>query len=593
MKRFGIVWEKSIFIKLIIIFLTTMAVVYFLGINTYNNGSKTLKDELSTSALSHVRFFLESFENEIKRIKTHQYNFLNDDNLYKLTSVSEFISDVDRLEAVFRLQQRLISIKESSPYIKRAFVIIPSINMTISNNRSGTTSILIDEFNNLKTVPDLSKAQIIYLENGLYLSVAYPFTNAYNENEDPKYIVGIELSQNAIENSLRQFKSSAESGAILTNHTLEYTFGSQTNKEINRSILEFIKDKSVSSKLGIGRMKISENLYLGIYATSSYLNMTLCKYVKEDDILGPLKKYKFQFNIFLVALLLMVIFNYTSTYKYFYQPLNNLMNCFRRMEQGDLDFSIEHKKDDEFGYLYKRFNEMVENLKRLIEQVYKQKILAQKAELRHLQSQINPHFLYNSFFNLYNMVENEDYENVKYFTRQLGSYFQFITRSGLDEVTLQMEVNHARIYSEIQAKRFRNRIKLRFDQMPERFEGMMVPRLILQPIIENAFEHGLENKLENGEISVTFNTYDNYLRISVEDNGEGLSDEELKILTEQLKAEEVVESTGIINIHRRLRLRYGSGSGVEISKAQAGGLNVIINIGLGEEFANVPTSNCR
>jgi len=96
------------------------------------------------------------------------------------------------------------------------------------------------------------------------------------------------------------------------------------------------------------------------------------------------------------------------------------------------------------------------------------------------------------------MARVGDYDTLERFTEQLGEYFRFVTRSAADEVPLSAEVNHARVYTEIQAMRFSNRIKVYFDDMPEEYSKIQVPRLILQPIIENAFVHGLEKNLLMG-----------------------------------------------------------------------------------------------
>ena len=133
---------------------------------------------------------------------------------------------------------------------------------------------------------------------------------------------------------------------------------------------------------------------------------------------------------------------------------------------------------------------MLDRISSLIDQVYRQKILYQESELKQLQSQINPHFLYNSYFVLYDMAINEDYENLAEFARHMGTYFQYITRSSSHVSRLYDEVEHARIYANFQAHRFRNRIAMEFDQLPEDLHDCLVPKVILQPVIENAFELG-------------------------------------------------------------------------------------------------------
>jgi two-component system sensor histidine kinase YesM len=230
-------------------------------------------------------------------------------------------------------------------------------------------------------------------------------------------------------------------------------------------------------------------------------------------------------------------------------------------------------------YLYAGFNDMAENLQNLIEQVYQQKILTQNAELKQLQAQINPHFLYNSFFLLPRMIKREDIPNAAKFSKMIGDYFQFITRNSETEVTLSGEAAHARIYTDIQALRFEGRIRAEFGELPAEMANIYVPKLILQPIIENAFEHGLKNKASGGLLAVAFQKIENGFMISINDNGDELPEDELDKLNNALSNINVeTENTGLINIHRRIRLMYGGESGIRASRSEMGGLNVTIAV---------------
>jgi len=262
------------------------------------------------------------------------------------------------------------------------------------------------------------------------------------------------------------------------------------------------------------------------------------------------------------------------------------------VEAGDLEIKIEHKHDDEFRYIYRRFNAMLDKINLLINQVFTQRILTQKAELKQLQSQVNPHFLYNCFFILYNIAYAEGCDTVARFANQLGNYFQLITRSAKDEVPLSREVEHARVYTEIQTMRFSNRISVQFEELPECYAGLIVPRLILQPVIENAYEHGLARVKAGGWIHISFHPFDGRLCIRVEDNGEGLEAQEFQRLRDVFdnKIQEC-EATGMINIHRRLQIRFGAESKLAISGGEAGGTKVEIIIRL-QEGGNVQTTPC-
>jgi two-component system, sensor histidine kinase YesM len=214
--------------------------------------------------------------------------------------------------------------------------------------------------------------------------------------------------------------------------------------------------------------------------------------------------------------------------------------------------------------------------------------LTQRAELRQLQAQINPHFLYNSFFILYRMAKDEDYDNITTFLKYLAEYYRFITRDVQSEVPLASEVAHAHNYTEIQLMRFSRRISASFAELPERYRDMLVPRLILQPVIENAFEHGLKDVAEHGELIVEFIERDGTLLIGVEDNGTCLTDGDLDAMRSKLETgSEPFESTGIINIHRRLRLKFGEKSGLLLSRGNFGGLRVELKLEMKGQEADV------
>ena len=240
--------------------------------------------------------------------------------------------------------------------------------------------------------------------------------------------------------------------------------------------------------------------------------------------------------------------------KLIFQPLKNVVEAFKAVENGNLDAVIKHKKYDEFRFLYQGFNKMIEKIKNLFEQIYQYKILAQRAEMKRLQSQINPHFLYNSFYILHRLAEMEDNEGISIFSHKLANYYQYITRDGEDEVILEKEVGYAKIYTEIQEIRFNKRIKIEFGEVPDEFKNLRMPRMILQPIIENAFEHGLRNKVSNGLIRIDFEHIYGGIAIYIEDNGEGLEDEDIEKLVKSLdNVESIEEITAILNIHRRLQ----------------------------------------
>jgi two-component system sensor histidine kinase YesM len=180
------------------------------------------------------------------------------------------------------------------------------------------------------------------------------------------------------------------------------------------------------------------------------------------------------------------------------------------------------------------------------------------------------------------MVKSDDKENAVYFSRLMGTYFQFITRSKGSSVQLCKEIEHARIYTQIQGMRFVNRITIQFDPLPQEFEGVLVPRLIVQPILENAFQYALSDKLSDGVLRVRFASAPEYLIIDVEDNGDQLTDEKIQGLRENLDAGDIRmnESIGLLNIHRRLQAAFPDRGRLEINRSALGGMQVLLYIPL-------------
>lgn len=240
---------------------------------------------------------------------------------------------------------------------------------------------------------------------------------------------------------------------------------------------------------------------------------------------------------------------------------------------------LHYKKNDEFGYIYQQLNDIIGNIKVLIRENHEQKTLVQHAELKQLQAQINPHFLYNTYFILYRMARSKDTDNLITYTKYLGDYFKYITRNTFDEISLLEEVNHAKNYAKIQSVRFYHRIEVHFEDLPHEMQFVAIPGMLLQPILENAYEHGFNDTLNGGKLNIFYASEDDYNLIVVEDNGKGMTQVDIASTNKSLQSPATdIKVTGMINVHRRMRLKFGGESGVEVLAADSGGLRVVLRI---------------
>ena len=552
-----------------------MIPIYMLGLYIYQWGLNTVKKEIFQSTIAQSSFYLEGLENEIERIKILQYDCLNDENLNKLAVRWEIMEQHDIIESIRQLQQRLVTIRNSSEYIKNVGVDIYPIQRSISPD-AGITDFDMEEYENIRVPAGVKGAQIISYKGGLYLSTLQEGNLLAN---NPLYLIKIELDKDALKRALDQFNTYEESGSYLVSHTTCSDIIINQSNENSLYTKDIIKGLHHIDGDGMVSRDIDNKDYYMVYVESEYLGIVLVRYIPSEYIQTPVQHFYIWVWIFSISAVLMIIIYSFHVYRIMRKPMLELVDSFREVESGNLQVSIDHDTKNEFGYLYKHFNEMTRKLGMLIDQVYKQKILMQRAELKQLQSQINPHFLYNSLFMINTMVRVKD-DNIIPFTEYLGKYFRYITRNSSDYVPLIDEINHAKVYANIQLIRFPKRFEIQFDECPEQYIDFRVPRLILQPLIENAFEHGIGEKYNNGLIVVKFQTDEKGLTIIVEDNGNELSDQDIIDLQNSLAHtdDEMSEITGIINIYRRIKLIYGEESGLEILRSRLGGLKVMIKV---------------
>lgn len=555
----------SIYPRLLLSFLIVITPMYVLSLKMNEYGERNVRNEIEDSIHSRVSFYIHLLDNEFSRIISMQEEYVNDRDLRTLSLADPIISDIERREAIISIHEQLGRMNNTSPYILSATAYLPTTQRTIS----GTTQYSVlptEEYNALKTIQNRYDNPFVYWRNRLFIS--FPYSNlALINGQEPQFVIGVEINQEQVRQVLNRFAIGGSGGSMIMSADGAWAVTSE-NRGGNIALSELKPILDTFPKEGTTFVQEAqldgEKIWVVAERSVSH-GVMLLSYMPESEIIGSLTQYRMWYwmlsglSIFVIALFAYWIF------LQIHQPMRRLMRAFQRVEHGNLGTVLAHKRRDEFGYLYIQFNSMVAKMNELIHEVYEQKFRANLSELRQLQSQINPHFLYNSFFNLYRMAKNEENENIAMFSQHLGNYFHFITRTQQDEVPLQDEVNFARNYVDIQTFRFESRIVVKFDPVPEACRAIRVPKLIIQPLLENAYQHGLRNTIANGRLEVRFERVGGHLQIVVEDNGENMPELQYQELLRMLRTNSLdVETTGLVNVHRRLLLRYGSESGITV-----------------------------
>ena len=257
------------------------------------------------------------------------------------------------------------------------------------------------------------------------------------------------------------------------------------------------------------------------------------------------------------------------------RPMRGLMKAFDRMGAGALDQHIEPCGPWEFRRLIGGFNQMTDHLSSALQTIYDQRVYTQQIEFKQLQAQINPHFLYNTFYTISRMVEDEDNENARMACRYMGEYFQYITYSDSPMAALSREYNHAMNYLMLQKLRHESKLTIDAAPVPDEVADLLIPKLIFQPILENAFKHARRPADGTMTIRIRFRVGER-LEVIFENSAAELPEEVLSMNLDAPLPER--ETTALVNIQRRIRLCYGPDCGLSLGQSPLGGLTVTIRL---------------
>ncbi|WP_171056388.1 sensor histidine kinase [Paenibacillus sinopodophylli] len=260
-------------------------------------------------------------------------------------------------------------------------------------------------------------------------------------------------------------------------------------------------------------------------------------------------------------------------------PINRIIRAMRRIEDGNLDVRISEEAPAlEFEVMNSSFNRMIDQIQGLTINVLEEQLHRQKAELKHLQLQINPHFFLNSLNIIYNLAQVKDYQLIQEMTHSLVQYFRFMFRSDSPFVSLGDELEHTYNYLRIQELRFPDSLTYKLD-IPDSLLNVLVPPLMVQTFAENAIKHGMDSEYPlHIAIQVTFGSNpDGMLHICISDNGRGFRPEVLTLLQHNMERHNSNgEQIGIWNARQRLALLYGGQARITFSVADTGGARIDI-----------------
>lgn len=315
-----------------------------------------------------------------------------------------------------------------------------------------------------------------------------------------------------------------------------------------------------------------KNHFIGIQPISG-CDWTLAILTPSSDILRATRRYQQQTIILVILFIVLLIPVLYRTSKQLSSRIYVLKEYISRAVSSNFEIEPLCNGTDEIGVLTDSFNDMVRQISGLLKEQYKLGYEIKDLEFQVLQSQINPHFLYNTLDMIYWLGIDNEAPDVAEAAKELGRFYMLSLGHGETIVSLKNELDHVAAYINVQNMRFEDHFKLTIDVSEELYDYKII-KIILQPLVENAILHGIREKSsESGEITIRAWLEDGVITISIEDDGIGIPEEKLGTL---LTRGEKNSGYGVWNIHERIQLSYGTQYGLRYTSRPYIGTTVFI-----------------
>ncbi|MBO0992295.1 sensor histidine kinase [Bacillus sp. SD088] len=325
--------------------------------------------------------------------------------------------------------------------------------------------------------------------------------------------------------------------------------------------------------------EIEGRKYFITFQTSDYSHLTYYNILPYDNIAEKTKVMTHLMIIFIILMILLTIYVSRRSAKAISKPIEALTEKMKQVQNGrfeDVSFENEDFQKDEIGQMQKNFKLMLEKINELIKENYQKQLIIKETQYKALQAQINPHFLYNTLDSINWLARVNKMEKISNLAEALGNMMRNIISKKAPLITIEEEFDIIHHYITIQKYRYENRLHFSVQNIEE-IKKTSIPKLTVQPIVENAIQHGLEEIVSTCEIEIFHEIREKQLCIIVSDNGPGM---EKKTIQAIFEGRNKSKSTGIglHNINERIKLMFGDEYGIHIESKKGAGTRVIVKL---------------
>ena len=556
--------------QLFIYFLFLCIIPLLLAIQIiYSQGTKSIEHASTDFIKLYASQLNTTINNYVLQIDHTSRTIFSDYEMISFLKNESSYSTGDSIKHNLMISRQLIRFSDQLPFVEGVMIVSNEGNIYSTGNTKIET--VYNNLSNQTWFQDIIKAggQLVltpYYEKKTLKEREFDVFTAgrliKTQQGEPAGIILFELSSRsliAIDKDLFQLSKTYDAqiavhnktGELLFNMIPQYSVDTPKTKQANASPSSHPAEQAV----------------LSISNQSSTTGISVTIDVPEQKLYQRLDKFK-QLS-FLVTLIILIVISPISVWISYHitKPIRRLISSMKHVDQGLYMPIPNSTRKDEFNVLTQHYNDMILKIKHLIEDVLTSKIKQNEARFLALQNQINPHWLNNTLESIRMEAQMTGTPTVANMIKTLGKLFKLALNESNQPHRICDEIEYVETYLELQNIRFDDRFKLRIE-MDETLLNAPIPRLIFQPLIENSIIHGFLKHERNYHVTIKGICQNNKCTISIHDDGEGMSEQQLKSIEDLFKRNRVedtpTKSLGLKNISERLRLHYGESYSISI-----------------------------
>lgn len=569
--------RANLFVKMVAILLSLISVTLFFYGVSYRKDVGVITSQIETTDLNHLEFLTQQLDTGINQLAGSMYALQRDPTIRDYVQIRQLEHLIDPSQTIMTVLEKLSLQTGASTWENRIVLYKPHTGETL-----GSDSSLSFDASILSGALPAGWKYEPKPEGGRDAAFRLLLSDPAESRNTPEQARLLMVMYVPVSNLERMFETyqSQNSGDTLLYHP---SFGIIQGHGADKGLAERIVDRlpAAGNRESTQIVRLKEGRFLVSSVPSSTLDWQVVHYSPMEEILKPIRSTRMSFFTASAILLAMSLLFSLLLYRQVQRPVSLLLRSLNRMKEGRWSTRIHTKTNAEFSMLNEEFNEMAETIQSLIEQVYMEQIRVKDAHLKQLQSQINPHFLYNCLHFIKSKAVVGDTEAVEAMALNLGEYYRYITRVDHSLTTLGEELKLLENYLAIQNLR-KQRIRYEME-IDDGLLGLQIPRLLIQPLVENSIIHGIEKKIGQCFIRISAVRTGDFAAVTVEDNGAGMTAEAIERLYARLNEpvredDETPGGCGLWNVQQRLKHFFGESSGLVIAPSPSGGLQITLRM---------------